>query len=129
MIQKLVTTSHRTATSILNIQIPAYEIEAEYINSTAIPRLYDTVADIQSCNEIFYGYFYEDTLAGFISFKIAEEEVDIHRLVVSLIIFIKELLQNYYFMYLTCSPLPKHILYKQEKKIHLLCLYIKTRLY
>ncbi|EEL44785.1 N-acetyltransferase [Bacillus thuringiensis serovar pingluonsis] len=83
MIQKLVTTSHRTATSILNIQIPAYEIEAKYINSTAIPRLYDTVADIQSCDEIFYGYFYEDTLAGFISFKIDEEEVDIHRLVVS----------------------------------------------
>ncbi|GIX59035.1 N-acetyltransferase [Bacillus paranthracis] len=83
MIQKLIPTSHNTATSILNIQIPAYEIEAKYINSTAIPRLYDTVADIQSCDEIFYGYFYEDTLAGFISFKIDEEEVDIHRLVVS----------------------------------------------
>ncbi|PDZ70086.1 GNAT family N-acetyltransferase [Bacillus cereus] len=83
MIQKLITTSHNTATSILNIQIPAYEIEAKYINSTAIPRLYDTVADIQSCDEIFYGYFYGDTLAGFISFKMDEEEVDIHRLVVS----------------------------------------------
>lgn len=126
MIQKLITTSHKTATSILSIQIPAYEIEAKYINSTAIPRLYDTVADIQSCDEIFYGYFFEDTLAGFISFKIDEEEVDIHRLVVSLIIFIKGLQQNYYFMYLTCSPLPKHILYKQGKKIHLLCLYIKN---
>ncbi|MGQ0441110.1 GNAT family N-acetyltransferase, partial [Bacillus sp. B-TM1] len=41
------------------------------------------VADIQSCDEIFYGYFYEDTLAGFVSFKMDEEEVDIHRLVVS----------------------------------------------
>lgn len=129
MIQKLVTTSHRTATSILNIQIPAYEIEAKYINSTAIPRLYDTIADIQSCDEIFYGYFYEDTLAGFISFKIDKEEVDIHRLVVSPIIFIKELRRSYYYIYLTCSPLPKHILYKQGKKIHLLCLYIKTWLY
>jgi len=83
MIQKLITTSHKTATSILSIQIPAYEIEAKYINSTAIPRLYDTVPDIQSCDEIFYGYFYEDTLAGFISFKIEKDEVDIHRLVVS----------------------------------------------
>ena len=36
MIQKLITTSHKTATSILSIQIPAYEIEAKYINSTAI---------------------------------------------------------------------------------------------
>ncbi len=29
MIQKLITTSHNTATSILNIQIPAYEIECK----------------------------------------------------------------------------------------------------
>ena len=36
MIQKLITTSHKTATCILSIQIPAYEIEAKYINSTAI---------------------------------------------------------------------------------------------
>ncbi|MGN4447481.1 GNAT family N-acetyltransferase [Bacillus cereus group sp. MYBK79-1] len=83
MIQKLITTSHNTAASILNIQIPAYKIEAKYINSTAIPRLYDTVTDIQLCDENFYGYFYEDTLAGFISFTMDEEEVDIHRLVVS----------------------------------------------
>ena len=57
MIQKLITTSHNTATSILNIQISAYKIEAKYINSTAIPRLYDTVADIQSCDEIFTAIF------------------------------------------------------------------------
>ena len=30
MIQKLITTSHKTATSILSIQIPAYEIEKIY---------------------------------------------------------------------------------------------------
>ncbi|PFJ18165.1 GNAT family N-acetyltransferase [Bacillus cereus] len=83
MIQQLVPTSRKTATSILKIQIPAYEIEAKYINSTAIPRLYDTVADIQTCDEIFYGYFYENVLAGFISFKSNDDEVDIHRLVVS----------------------------------------------
>lgn len=83
MIQKLIPTSHKTATSILNVQIPAYEIEAKYINSTAVPRFYDTVADIQTCDEIFYGYFYNNVLAGFISFKSDEDEVDIHRLVVS----------------------------------------------
>ena len=68
MIQKLITTSHKTATSILSIQIPAYEIEAKYINSTAIPRLYDTVADIQSCDEIFTAIF-EDTLVGLFLLK------------------------------------------------------------
>ena len=69
MIQKLITTSHKTATSILSIQIPAYEIEAKYINSTAIPRLYDTVADIQSCDEIFYGYFMKIHLLGLFLLK------------------------------------------------------------
>ncbi|MGE7883572.1 GNAT family N-acetyltransferase [Bacillus sp. NPDC094077] len=83
MVQKLIVNSYDTAMSILKIQIPAYEIEAKYINSTAIPRLYDTVADIQTCDEIFYGYFYENVLAGFISFKSNDDEVDIHRLVVS----------------------------------------------
>ncbi|NWK69108.1 GNAT family N-acetyltransferase [Bacillus paramycoides] len=83
MIQKLIVNSYDTATSILKIQIPAYEIEAKYINSTAIPLLYDTVTDIQNCDETFYGYFHEDLLTGFISFKVDEDVVDIHRLVVS----------------------------------------------
>lgn len=69
MIQKLITTSHKTATSILSIQIPAYEIEAKYINSTAIPRLYDTVADIQSCDEIFTAIFLKIHLLGLFLLK------------------------------------------------------------
>lgn len=83
MIQKLIANSYNTALSILNIQILAYEIEAKYINSTAIPRLYDTVTDIQNCDETFHGYFLENSLIGFISFKVDEDIVDIHRLVVS----------------------------------------------
>lgn len=69
MIQKLITTSHKTATSILNIQIPAYEIEAKYINSTAIPRLYDTVADIELCDEIFTAIFMKINLPGLFLLK------------------------------------------------------------
>ena len=64
----------------------------------------------------FLRLFFEDTLAGFISFKIDEEEVDIHRLVVSLIIFIKGLQQNYYFMYLTCSPFQNIYCTNRERK-------------
>lgn len=82
MIHKLLSNSYEVATSILQVQIPAYTIEADYINSTAIPRLYDTVNDIQNCGETFYGYFSENKLVGFISF-IEEEVIDIHRLVVS----------------------------------------------
>ena len=83
MILKLNSTSFEVATSILQVQIPAYKVEADYLNSTAIPRLYDTVNDIQNCVETFYGYFSENKLVGFISFVQEEKLIDIHRLVVS----------------------------------------------
>ena len=83
MILKLNSSSFEVATSILQVQIPAYKVEADYLNSTAIPRLYDTVNDIQSCVETFYGYFSENKLVGFISFVQEEKLIDIHRLVVS----------------------------------------------
>ncbi|EJS56722.1 N-acetyltransferase [Bacillus cereus] len=83
MIHKLHSSSFEVASSILQVQIPAYKVEAIYLNSTAIPRLYDTVNDIQSCDETFYGYFSENKLVGFISFMQEEQRIDIHRLVVS----------------------------------------------
>lgn len=83
MICKLTPPSFDVASNILAIQIPAYEIEAKYINSAAIPRLYDTVEDIQNCNETFYGYIFENKLIGFISFINEGDFIDIHRLVVS----------------------------------------------
>ncbi|MBJ8053638.1 GNAT family N-acetyltransferase [Bacillus cereus] len=83
MIHKLHASSFEVASSILEVQIPAYKVEAIYLNSTAIPRLYDTVNDIQNCDETFYGYFSENKLVGFISFMQEEQLIDIHRLVVS----------------------------------------------
>ncbi|WHY27205.1 GNAT family N-acetyltransferase [Bacillus wiedmannii] len=83
MILKLNATSYEVAATILQVQIPAYKIEANYLNSTAIPRLYDTVNDIQNCGETFYGYFSENKLVGFISFIQDEQLIDIHRLIVS----------------------------------------------
>ncbi|EEL33653.1 acetyltransferase, GNAT [Bacillus cereus Rock3-28] len=82
MILNLNATSFEVASSILQVQIPSYKVEADYLNSTAIPRLYDTVNDIQNCGETFYGYFSENKLVGFISFMQEEQLIDIHRLVV-----------------------------------------------
>ncbi|MGG0240063.1 GNAT family N-acetyltransferase [Bacillus rhizoplanae] len=83
MIRKLSPSSIEEAAEILEVQISAYKIEAQYIQNNSIPRLYDTIFDIQNCNEIFYGYFIDDNLAGFISFLYEDDVVDIHRLVVS----------------------------------------------
>ena len=56
MILKLNATSFEVASSILQVQIPSYKVEADYLNSAAIPRLYDTVNDIQ--NYFTYGDTY-----------------------------------------------------------------------
>lgn len=74
----------------------------------------------------FLRLFFEDTLAGFISFKMDEEEVDIHRLVVSPDHFHKGIATKLLLYVFDMFSLPKHILYKQEKKIRLLCLLYKN---
>lgn len=70
------------AEQILSIQIPAYKVEAELIGFDGIPQLQDTMETIQKCNEVFYGYFLRDRLVGAISYKLEDEIVDIHRLIV-----------------------------------------------
>lgn len=68
---------------LLQVQKAAYLIEANLIGFYDIPPLKDTLSSLQSCNEIFYGYFIEDKLAGAISYKIPGEVLDIHRMVVN----------------------------------------------
>ncbi|UOR10449.1 GNAT family N-acetyltransferase [Halobacillus amylolyticus] len=73
----------QVAQQIRNLQLPAYQVEAELLQTDRTPRLYDSTGDIQSCEEAFVGLFQGDILAGFISFKREANLVDIHRLVVS----------------------------------------------
>lgn len=70
------------AQKILNVQIPAYEIEADIINFYEIPQLKDTVETIRTCNEIFLGYMIEEELVGAISYTADQNHIDICRLVV-----------------------------------------------
>lgn len=67
---------------VLQVQLPAYQVEAEMIGFDGIPALQDTVATLQFCGEQFYGYYQEGELAGVISFQLLEDTLDIHRLVV-----------------------------------------------
>lgn len=64
------------------MQLSAYMVEAELINYTDIPPLKDTIQTLQQCAETFYGYYDNQELSGFISYKLAEKVIDIHRLVV-----------------------------------------------
>ena len=80
MIKQLI--APKDAKAILTVQIPAYEVEAMFIQSRSIPPLHDTVESIQLCDETFYGYYSEGRLTGFISYQCEDNVLDIHRLVV-----------------------------------------------
>ncbi|WP_042352573.1 GNAT family N-acetyltransferase [Bacillus massiliigorillae] len=82
MITPIDITQKEIASVVLSIQIPAYQVEAELLNVPALPPLQDTIESLQNCGETFYGYFINETLAGFISYKFEDHMLDIHRLAV-----------------------------------------------
>lgn len=82
MIKKLNLEDMKTTTNVLELQIASYKIEAELIGFYEIPPLKDTLASLNECDEIFYGYFINDILAGIISYKVIENILDIHRVAV-----------------------------------------------
>lgn len=65
----------RVAEQLLEVQLPAYRIEAELIGFDDIPPLRDTAETLMVCNEIFAGFKLEGTLAGFISYEAVGAEV------------------------------------------------------
>lgn len=82
MIRKLNLKDVETTKQVLEVQIASYEIEAQIINFYKIPPLKDTIDTLKQCDEIFYGYYINDILAGIISFKIIESTLDIYRVAV-----------------------------------------------
>jgi ribosomal protein S18 acetylase RimI-like enzyme len=71
-----------TASELLELQRAAYAVEARLIRSEEIPPLRETLAELQGCGETVLGASVDGTLAGFISWKVAGDTLDIHRLVV-----------------------------------------------
>ncbi|ASK61495.1 GNAT family N-acetyltransferase [Virgibacillus phasianinus] len=82
MCEKLNACNQLVAQDILNIQLLAYKIEAELIGFDGIPQLNDTVESIMASKETFIGYNRSGKLAGFISYQVSGNELDICRLVV-----------------------------------------------
>lgn len=82
MLKKLDQTNYMTAMQIMNLQKASYQIEADMIGFYEIPTLKDTMESIQKSDEIFYGYYTRETLAGLISYKVYDKVLDIHRVAV-----------------------------------------------
>lgn len=70
------------ADEILAIQIPSYHIEARLIGFSGIPQLMDTIDSIMTSEEVFIGYRLDDEWAGFLSYAIEKDTMEICRLVV-----------------------------------------------
>jgi ribosomal protein S18 acetylase RimI-like enzyme len=70
------------ALRVLELQRVSYQIEADLIGSIMIPPLRETLEELQSCAEVFHGWFEDDRLLGFISHKLEENVLDIHRVAV-----------------------------------------------
>ena len=71
-----------TATEILALQRRAYEIEARLIGSDDIPLLHESLEELQSCGETFVGALLDGRIVGAISWKVSEQAIDLHRLIV-----------------------------------------------
>ncbi|MBB6216876.1 ribosomal protein S18 acetylase RimI-like enzyme [Anaerosolibacter carboniphilus] len=82
MIQPLNLQDDQMLQQILDIQIPAYQVEAALIGYWEIPPLKDTIYTLRDSDESFYGYFENEKLLGVISYKVEGNVVDLCRLVV-----------------------------------------------
>lgn len=82
MIIRLDNKNEKTALQIVELQKASYKVEADLIGFDKLPPLLETTEDIISSEEIFYGYYAGDTLAGLISYKLSNTTLDIHRLAV-----------------------------------------------
>lgn len=81
-IQQLDLMNHTLTEELLALQKSAYAIEAKLVGFPNLPPLHETVEELQTSGEIFYGYFVDGELAGAISYKIEEKTLDIHRMMV-----------------------------------------------
>jgi ribosomal protein S18 acetylase RimI-like enzyme len=82
MIKQINHQDRHTAKQILDVQIPAYKIEAQIIGFDGIPQLKDTVETIETSTELFIGYIHENQLIAFLSYTKDENGYQICRLVV-----------------------------------------------
>ena len=70
------------AAELLELQRAAYRTEAELIGSDEIPPLRESLNELRGCGETFLAAFVGGNVVGAVSWKIDEETIDIHRLVV-----------------------------------------------
>ena len=81
-IRPLDITDPAVASVVLALQRLAYRVEAEWLGRDDIPPLHEELTALRACGETFFGAFADGMLAGAISYKLAGDTLDLHRLMV-----------------------------------------------
>ena len=81
-LERLHLSRETVATELLELQRRAYRVEADLIGSDEIPPLRETLAELQACGETFLGARADGTLVAAVSWRVVDETIDLHRLVV-----------------------------------------------
>ncbi|MFE8701449.1 GNAT family N-acetyltransferase [Cytobacillus sp. FJAT-54145] len=64
------------------MQKESYKVEAEYIGTYEIPPLKESLQELMDCGETFIGYYEGGEIVGALSYKLEDNEIDIHRVMV-----------------------------------------------
>lgn len=80
MFQQLDLSNNHLAQAVYQIQKAAYQIEAELLGTAEIPPLQESFEGLQKVDETFIGFYQASRLLGVISYKVADQIIDIYRL-------------------------------------------------
>jgi len=82
MIKLLNLSDENTLKEILFLQKLSYEIEADILNFKELPPLTESLHSLKNSKEIYFGYFEETKLIGFISYRFLTTFIEIHKLAI-----------------------------------------------
>jgi Acetyltransferase (GNAT) family len=81
-LERLDVTNPEIASAVLDLQRRAYAVEAELIGSDELPPLRESLEELQRSGETFLGAYLGGVLVGAISWRLLDDVLDLHRLVV-----------------------------------------------
>lgn len=87
MIVRLEVSEEDAARAVLALQRRSYRVEADLIGYEGIPPLQEELDALRACSEEFHGWMESGRLAGAISFKRTQGELDIYRMMVDPVFF------------------------------------------
>lgn len=71
-----------TASQVYDLQRDSYRVEADLIGSDKIPPLLESLEEVMTSGETFFGFYEKEEIVGALSYKRDGKLVDIHRMMV-----------------------------------------------